>query len=108
MGCMLVVAALLVSPELSLGRGGGERGGHSFGGGFHGGFAGHGFSGARGIRRQRLFRLGDHSRFADRGFGGRGRAFRDRGFRDFDRASSALDIRLRRFAHFVYVHLGFL
>jgi hypothetical protein len=46
---MLVAAALLVSPELSLGRGGGGGGGHGFGGGFHGGFAAHGFSGARGF-----------------------------------------------------------
>jgi hypothetical protein len=46
---MLVAAALLVSPELSLGRGGGGGGGHGFGGGFHGGFAAHGLSGARGF-----------------------------------------------------------
>jgi hypothetical protein len=44
---MLVAAALLVSPELSLGRGGG---GHGFGGGFHGGFAGHGFQRCARIR----------------------------------------------------------
>jgi hypothetical protein len=60
MSCMLIAGALLASPELSLGRGGGGGGGHRFGGGFHGG--------------------GSHGG----GFGGRGFGFRDRGFRDFD------------------------
>jgi hypothetical protein len=75
---------LLVSPELSLGRGGGGGGGHGFGGGFHGGFAGHGFGGARGFGGRGFSRWEDHGRFGDRGFRGRGRGFRDRGFRDFD------------------------
>src|ERR1700740_2457584 len=78
MSCMLIAGALLVSSELSLGRGGGGGGGHGFGGGFHGGgghgfgggfhggVAGHGFIGARG--------------FGGRGFSGRG-GFGDRGFR---------------------------
>ena len=33
MGCMLEAAALMVSPELSLGRSGGGGVGHGFGGG---------------------------------------------------------------------------
>lgn len=65
--CMLIAAALLVSPEPGLGRGGG---GHGFGGGFHGGFAGHGFSGARGFRGRGFSGWGEHGRFADRVRGG--------------------------------------
>jgi hypothetical protein len=49
MGCMLVAAALLVSPELSLGPGGGGGGGHGFGGGAMAVSPAHGFSGARGF-----------------------------------------------------------
>ena len=77
MSCMLIAGALLASPELSLGRGGGGGGGHGFGGGFHGGgFHGGGFHGGGFGGRGFGFR--------DRGFRGRGFGFRDRGFRDFD------------------------
>src|ERR1700740_2229669 len=68
MSCMLIAGALLASPELSLGRGGGGGGGHGVGGGFHGGgFHGGGFHGG-----------GFGGRFHGGGFGGRGLGFRDR------------------------------
>ena len=79
MGCMFVAAALLASPELSLGRGGGGGGGHGFGrgggghgfgGGVHRGFAGHGFSGAREFAGRGFSGRGDRGRFGDRGFRG--------------------------------------
>jgi uncharacterized membrane protein len=82
MGCVCVAVSLLVSPELSLGRGGG----HGFGGGFHSGFAGRGFSGARGFSGRGYYGRGYYGGYYGRGYyGGYGRGY-------YGVAFSALDI----------------